>query len=52
MYGNHISVLYAEVMPDNTVDTCTPIIQLVIGQDYKNGILALLALDQDGVTAE
>ena len=52
MYGDHISVLDAEVVANNTVDAGASIIEVIIGEDDKDGILALLSLDQDGVATE
>jgi hypothetical protein len=52
MHGDHISVLDTEVMPDNTVDTGTSIVQIVVGENDENGVLALLSLDQDCVATE
>ena len=52
MYGDHISVLDAEVVANNTVDAGASIIEVIISEDDKNGVLALLSLDQDGVATE
>ncbi len=52
MDGNGISVLDAEVVSHDTVDTGASIIQVVVGEDDEDGILALLSLDQNGVATE
>lgn len=50
--GDDIAVLHPEVVPDDTIDTGTPVIEIVIRQDDEGSVLALLALHQDCVTAE
>lgn len=52
MNGNHIAMLYAEVVADNSVDTGAAVIKLLVSKDNENSVLALLAANQDGVTAE
>lgn len=50
--GNHVAMLYAEVVADNSVDAGAAVIKLLVGEDNEDGILALLAANQDGITAE
>ena len=50
--GNHVAVLYAEVMADNSVDAGAAVIELLVSKDNEDGVLALLAANQDGITAE
>lgn len=52
MDSDHITVLDTEVMPDNTVDTDTAVIEIVVRQHNQNGILAHFTLDQNRVTPE
>lgn len=52
MDGDDIAVLDTEVVSHNTVDASASIIKIIIGQNNQNGVLALLALDEDGVTPE
>ncbi|MDA4132646.1 MAG: hypothetical protein OK454_05920 [Thaumarchaeota archaeon] len=39
-------------MPDNAVQAGAAVIEIIIGKDDQNGILPLLAPDEDGVTTE
>lgn len=50
--GDDIAVLDTQVVSHNTVDASASIIEIIIGQNNQNGVLALLALDEDGVTPE
>ena len=52
MNSDHVAVLDTKVVAHNTVDAGTAIIKIIIGQDNQNSVLALLALDEDGVTPE
>lgn len=52
MDGDDVAVLNAEVVAHNTVDPGASIIQIIIGKDDQNSILALLALHQNCVTPE
>ena len=52
MHSDHIAVLDTKIVTHNTVDAGTSIIEIVIGQDDQHSVLALLALDEDGVTPE
>lgn len=45
-------MLDPKIMPHNTVDASASIIEIVIGQHNQDGVLALLALNQDSVTSE
>jgi hypothetical protein len=50
--GDHITVLDAQVVANNTVYPCRAIVEVVICEHDQDCVLALLALDQDSVTAE
>lgn len=52
MHRDHITVLDTEVVPHDTVDTCTPIIKVVIRKNNQNGILAHFTLDQNRIATE
>ncbi len=52
MDGDNIAVLDPEVMTDDTVQASAAIVKVIVGQNNKNGILPLLATDQDGIAAE
>lgn len=52
MDSNNIAVLDTKVVSHNTVDAGTSIIQIIIGQDNQNGVLALLTLDEYCVATE
>lgn len=52
MNSDHIAMLDTKVVSHNTVDASASIIEIVIGQHNQNGVLALLALNQDGITSE
>ena len=52
MDSNHVAVLDAEVVANNTVDAGAAVIKLIIGKDDEDGILSLLASYQDGITTE
>lgn len=50
--GDDVAVLDTEVVADNTVDASLTILEIVIGENNQDGILALLSLNQDGVATE
>lgn len=50
--GDDIAMLHAEVVSDNTVNTNTAVVKVVVCKDDENGVLPLLALNQDCVTTE
>ena len=52
MNGDHVTVLDSEVVSDDTVNSCAAIIEVVVGQDDENGVLPLLATNQNSVTTE
>lgn len=52
MHTDDIAMLDAKVIPHNTVDASTSVVQIVISQHNQNGVFPLLALDQDSITAE
>lgn len=52
MDGDDVAVLDAEVVADNAVDAGLTILEIVIGENNQDSVLALLSLDQDGVATE
>jgi hypothetical protein len=50
--GDHVTVLDTQVVADNSVDTGAAVIELIVGEDDQDGVLSLLASNQDGVTTE
>ena len=52
VHSDHISMLNTKVVANNAVDASTSVIELVVGEDDENSVLALLSLDQDGVATE
>ena len=50
--GNDIAVLDAQIVPNNSVYPRRPVIKVVVSEDDKNSVLALLALDQNGIATE
>lgn len=52
MDSDNVTMLHAEVMPDNPIDTGTSVIKLVISQHNQNRLLALLASDKNCVASE
>ena len=50
--GDHVTVLDAEVVADDTIDSSTAVIKLIVGKDDKHRVLSLLASDEDGVASE
>jgi hypothetical protein len=50
--GDHVTVLDAEVVAHHSVDASAAIVQLLIGEDDQDGVLSLLAADENGVAAE
>lgn len=52
MDGYYVSMFYSEIVPDYTVDACTAVVEVVVYQHYENGVLPLLALNEDCVATE
>lgn len=52
MHSDDVAVLDAEVVAHDTVDAGATVIQIIIGKDDQNSILALLALHQNCITPE
>lgn len=50
--GDDVAVLHTQVVADNSVDASASIIEVIVGQYYQNGILALLAADKDSIATE
>lgn len=50
--SDDITVLDAEIVADDPVDTCAAIVEVVVGKDDQNSVLSLLALDENGVATE
>ena len=43
--SDHVAVLDTQVMTDNTIDTCTSIVKIIISQYDQNCVLSLFAFD-------
>lgn len=52
MDGNHVTVLDSQVVTNNSVDASATVIELLVSEDDEDGVLSLLASNQDGVTTE
>ena len=52
MNGDDIAMLDPKVVANHPVNAGASIIQIVVGEDDQDSVLALLALDQDCVTTE
>ena len=52
VHSDHVAVLDTKVVTHNTVDAGASIIEIVISQDNQHGVLALLALNENGITTE
>lgn len=50
--GDNVTVLDSEVVANDTVDACAAIVEVVVGKNDQDRVLALLALDKDSVTTE
>jgi hypothetical protein len=48
--GDDVAVLDAEVVADNAVDAGLTILEIVVGENNQDSVLALLSLDQDSDT--
>ena len=52
MNRDHISMLYAKIVPYHAVHTRTSIIEIIISQNDQDCVLSLFTLDQDRVATE
>ena len=52
MDGDHVTVLDSQVVTNNSVDASATVVELLVSEDDENGVLSLLASNQDGVAAE
>jgi hypothetical protein len=50
--GDHVAVLDAQVVTNDSVDASAAIIELIVSEDDEDSVLSLLASNQDGVTTE
>jgi hypothetical protein len=50
--GDNIAVLDTQVVANNTVYPRRAVVEVVVGEHDENGVLPLLALDEDGVATE
>ena len=50
--GDHVTVLDAKVVADDSVDASAAVIELLIGKNDKDRLLSLLAADEHGVASE
>lgn len=52
VHGDNVTVLDTKVVANDSVDACASIIEIIIGENDQDSILALLALDEDRVATE
>lgn len=52
MNGNDVTVLDTQVVSHYTVQTTAAIIELIVTEDNKHGVLSLFASNQDGIATE
>jgi hypothetical protein len=50
--GDNIAMLDPEVVTDNSVEAGAAVIKLIIGKYNQDGVLPLLAPNQDGIATE
>lgn len=50
--SDHITMLHSEIVSNDPVDSGTTIIEIVVGENDKNGVLPLLSTDEDCVATE
>lgn len=50
--GDNITVLDTQVVAHDTVQAAAAIIKVIITKDDQNGVLPLLASNENGITAE
>lgn len=50
--GNHVAVLYSQVVTDDTVDSGAALIKILVGEDDEHSLLSLLASYKDGIATE
>lgn len=50
--GDDIAVLDAQVVPHNTVQAAAAVIEVIITKNNQDGVLSLLASDEDGIATE
>jgi hypothetical protein len=49
---DHVTVLHPKVVANDSVDSSTTIIELLIGENNQNGILSLLSSNENSVATE
>jgi hypothetical protein len=52
MNGDNVTVLDTQVVANDTVYPCGAVIKVVVCKHNQDCVLALLSLNQDGITAE
>lgn len=52
MDGDNIAVLDTEVVARHTGEAGTALVEIVVGEDNQDGVLPLLAADEDSIAAE
>lgn len=50
--SDDVAVLDTEVVADNSVDACAPVIQVVVGEHNQDRVLALFAFYEHSVSSE
>lgn len=52
MDGDNIAVLYPQVVTDNSVESGTAIIKVIVRKDDQDGVFSLLASNEDCISTE
>jgi hypothetical protein len=50
--GDHVTVLDSQIVTNDSVDASAAIIKFIVGKNNENGVLSLLASNQNGITSE
>lgn len=50
--GDHITVLDSQIVTNDSVDASAAIIEFLVGKNDEDGVLSLLASNQNGITSE
>lgn len=52
MNGNDVTVLHAQVVAHNSIQTTATVIKIIITKDDKDSVLSLFATNEDRITTE
>ncbi len=50
--GNDIAMFDPEIVTNDPIHSCTPVIKVVLREDNEHSVLSLLSFDQDCITTE